>query len=460
MNTPTKKKSTSALTTVLITLFIIFCSAASQASNDVKALKHIINHKVNIEKLGVGVAAAVIENDTTSFINIGYANQATKQNVDESVYFEIGSISKTFTAMALASMVNEGKLTLTDAVQPYLPKQVTLPIYNNKPITFLSLANHTSGLPRLPNNMTFVNPENPYADYSIEDMYQFLSNYQLPREPGSTPEYSNLGMGLLGHVLSLIDKKSYQAMIQDRVLTPLEMENTFIDIPVSERKQLSQGYNDQLKPTQHWQLPALQGAGALKSTIKDMAIYLQKSMNNEVLTDDFSLTQTANASFTGANTSVGLAWIIDENSGNKILMHDGGTGGYRSFIGFNEQNNKGIVILANTAISMNKIAHAFLTNSLDSVQLNKPVTLTSEQLSQLSGEYELAPSFTLTITNNGKQLFVQATGQPKLALNSQSATEFINHAVGAKISFETNKEGKSLSLTLHQGGQSMPGVKR
>ena len=66
----------------------------------------------------------------------------------------------------------------------------------------------------------------------------------------------------------------------------------------------------------------------------------------------------------------------------------------------------------------------------------------------------------MTITNNGKQLFVQATGQPKLALNSQSATEFINHAVGAKISFETNKEGKSLSLTLHQGGQSMPGVKR
>lgn len=460
MDTKLKKKSNSTLVTILITLFIILCSAVSQASTDVKALEHIINHKINIEKLGVGIAVAVIEDDETNFINIGYANKETKQAVNNKTYFEIGSISKTFTAMALASMVNEGKLKLTDPVQLYLPKGVTLPTLNDKPITFLSLANHTSGLPRLPSNMAFAIPQNPYVDYSVEDMYQFLSNYQLPREVGSTPEYSNLGMGLLGHVLSLIDKKSYQTMIQDRVLSPLMMNETFIDIPANEYSKLSQGYNEQLMPTLHWQLPALQGAGALKSTIKDLAIYLQESMNKNTLTNEFSLTQTTSATFTAPNTSIGLAWIIDESSGNKIFMHDGGTGGYRSFIGFNEQNQKGIVILANTVIDMNKVAHAFLTSSLDTVQLNKPIKLTSEQLSKLSGEYELAPSFVLTITNNGKQLFVQATGQPKLALNSTSATEFINHAVGAKVTFDTDEQGKALSLTLHQGGQTLPGLKR
>lgn len=176
----TKNKPNTALATILITLFIIIISVnKSHASTNNEQITKIINHKLNIEKMGVGVAVVTIDGEQTKYFNFGFTKPALKQKTTSTSLFEIGSISKTFTATALASMVNEGKVKLSDPVQKYLPDEVKLPIKNNKAITLLSLANHSSGLPRLPNNMPFSDPLDPYADYTIEMMYQFLSNYQL-----------------------------------------------------------------------------------------------------------------------------------------------------------------------------------------------------------------------------------------------------------------------------------------
>ena len=212
--------------TALIVLFICITSAAnaqtSNKINNMSKISEIIQHKLAIEKQGVGVAAVIIENNQISYLNLGLAKKDPKQLVDSNTLFEIGSISKTFTAMALASMVNEGKIKLTDPAQQYLPSNVKLPIKNGKAITFLSLANHSSGLPRLPTNMPFADPLDPYADYTVDMMFEFLNSYDLLREVGEKSEYSNLGVGLLGYVLALIDNKSYQALINDRVLNNLK----------------------------------------------------------------------------------------------------------------------------------------------------------------------------------------------------------------------------------------------
>ncbi len=458
MNTP--KKHTSTVTTVLITLFICLISTLkSHAASDTNQILKIINHKISNEKMGLGVAVVVIDGDKTEFFSIGESHIESKRKVNNKTLFEIGSITKTFTATALASMVIEGKVKLDDPVQMYLPKNVQLPIKNNKPITLLSLANHSSGLPRLPTNMPVKNQLDPYADYSIELMYKFLNNHQLEYEVGTKQEYSNLGMGLLGHVLALIDNKSYQDMLTSRVLKPLTMKNTFVTVPSNQTNHLSNGHNGELKPTPLWNLNSLSGAGSIKSNIQDMAIFLKRNMDKKQLNEALSLAQTSSFEFQGNNT--GLAWIISPSKNGEIFMHDGATGGFSSFIGFNKTTNKGIVILTNTAFNMNDVGYHYLNNSLDSIRLVTPqrIKLSNEQLNKLNGKFALTPEFVLSITNEENQLFVQATGQQKLPLAAISSTEFVNNKVKVKIAFEVDSNNTALSLTMYQGGQTLPAKK-
>jgi CubicO group peptidase (beta-lactamase class C family) len=455
-----KTNRSGTLITVLITLFICLISAKnSMASTELKTIEKIITHKTSIEKQAVGVSVVIINGDKTEYLSLGLANKKSKEKISANTLFEIGSVSKTFTALALASMVREGKIKLTDPVQNHLPKQVTLPVKNGKHITFLSLSNHSSGLPRLPTNMPFSNPLNPYEDYTVEMMYEFLNDYKLPREVGEVHEYSNLAVGLLGHVLALIDNKSYQDMITDRVLTPLNMENTFVNIPASKTSLISDGHNDQLNVTEHWQLPTLAGAGALNSSATDMASYLKANMSKEQLSDEFTLSHTSTGLFGNPDTKIGLGWIILKGKDNPYYMHNGGTGGFRSFIAFDQKQQKGIVILTNSIFELDEIGHAFINNQLNKVQLTVPIHVAKEDLNKLNGKFQLVPNFVLTITNDESQLFVQATGQQKLTLTAISKTEYVNQAVKAKIIFEVNEAGKATSLTMYQGGQTLPGVK-
>lgn len=455
-----KTHRNSTLLTVFITLFICIISARNSiASTELKTIEKIINHKTNIEKQTVGVSVVLINGDQTEYLNLGFSNKKTKQKINANTLFEIGSISKTFTALALASMVKEGKIKLTDHVQNYLPEQVKLPVKNGKHITFLSLSNHSSGLPRLPTNMPFSNPLNPYADYTVDMMYEFLNDYKLLREVGEVHEYSNLAVGLLGHVLSLIDGKSYQDMVTDRVLIPLKMKNTFVNIPTSKTGLISDGHNDQLNVTEHWQLPTMPGAGALNSSATDMATYLKANISKEQLSDEFTLSQTSTASFGNPDTKIGLGWFILKGKDNPYYMHNGGTGGFRSFIAFDQKQQKGIVILTNSIFELDEIGHAYINNQLDKISLNTPVIVATEELAKLNGKFQLVPNFVLTITNDESQLFVQATGQQKLTLTAISQTEYVNQAVKVKIVFEVNEEGEAKSLTMYQGGQTLPGVK-
>jgi len=455
-----KTSKNCTLITVFITLFICIISIGnSMASTELKSIERIITHKIFVEKQAVGVSVVLINGQQTEYLSLGLANKKSKEKINADTLFQIGSISKTFTALALANMVNEGKIKLTDHVQNYLPEQVKLPVKNGKHITFLSLSNHSSGLPRLPTNMPFSNPLNPYADYTVEMMYQFLNDYKLPREVGEGHEYSNLGAGLLGHVLALIDHNSFQGMVTDRVLTPLKMLNTFVTIPALKTDLLSNGHNDQLGVTEHWQLPTLAGAGALNSSATDMANYLKANMSKELLSEDFTLSHTSTGPFGNPDTEIGLGWIIIKGKDNRYYMHNGGTGGFRSFIAFDPKQQKGIVILTNSIFELDEIGHAFINNQLDKIQLTTPISVAAEELNKLNGRFQLVPNFVLTITNDASQLYVQATGQSKLTLTAISKTEYVNQAVQARVIFEVNEEGEATSLTMYQGGQTLPGIK-
>lgn len=452
-----KKASSSTIIVVLITLIIAIASGSSSAAN--AELEKVLKHKVETEKLSVGIAVAIIENGQVSFINVGVANKETAQEIDQNTLFEIGSVSKVMTSTALATFVDEGTLKLSDPVQNYLPKSVKLPMKNDKAITFESLASHRSGLPRLPSNMQFSNPLNPYVDYTTEMMYEFLNQYTLPREVGESPEYSNLAVGLLGHTLAKIDDMNYEQMLMQRVLKPLKMKDTFVEVPRSALTRRSKGHNGNLETTDYWQLPAMAGAGAVVSDTTDMALYLKANMQQNELASAIKLTHQPTAEFGNSLTKVGLGWIIQGTADGDVYMHNGQTGGFASFIGFNPTSHKGIVILSNTSILMDEVGYSYLTNSLASLKLTTPVKVAEVELAKLIGRYELVPGFILSITHDGDKLFVQGTGQPRLPLTANSINEFVNNAVKARIQFELDANGIATSLTMYQGGQTLPGKK-
>src|ERR1700752_1980904 len=157
--------------------------------------------------------------------------------------FEIGSITKVFTTSLLQDMVDRGEVRLGDAVSQYLPKSVKVPRRGDHEITLFDLATQSSGLPRMPSNFTPRDSMNPYADYSVQQMYTFLSGYQLPRDPGAEYEYSNLGMGLLGHALSLKGRASYEELLRRRILTPLGLRETAITLTPAMRTKLAPGHD-------------------------------------------------------------------------------------------------------------------------------------------------------------------------------------------------------------------------
>src|SRR5262249_11166935 len=150
-----------------------------------------------------GIVVGVIEPGGRRVVPYGGLAKGDPRTLDGDTVFEIGSITKVFTSLLLADAVKRREVALTDPISKFLPDRVKSPERGDRAITLQDLSTHTSGLPRLPANFAPKNASNPYADYSVEDLYQFLGGYQLTRDIGTQYEYSNLGGGLLGHVLAL-----------------------------------------------------------------------------------------------------------------------------------------------------------------------------------------------------------------------------------------------------------------
>ena len=194
-------------------------AAAQRAAPPDSAIRSILQTRVETGR-AVGLVAATLDHGQSQVFTAGVSG-AQGVPLDGNTLFEIGSITKVFTASLLAEMAARGEVGLDDPVAKYLPPSVRVPSRNGKQITLLDLSTQTSGLPRMPTNFSPKDELNPYADYSVDQLYAFLSGYELTRDIGSQYEYSNLGVGLLGHALALRAGKSYEALLVERILRPL-----------------------------------------------------------------------------------------------------------------------------------------------------------------------------------------------------------------------------------------------
>jgi len=193
-------------------------------------IRQILVDRVDAQHQSVGIVVGVIGPEGRRVIAYGHLEKGDSRALDGNTVFEIGSVTKVFTSLLLADMVQRGEVKLDDPVAKYLPANVKMPDRNGKAITLIDLATHTSGLPPLPANFNPKDPTNPYADYSVDQLYQFLSSYQLTRDIGSQYQYSNLGGGLLGHVLARRAGTDYETLVRSRICDPLGMKDTRITL--------------------------------------------------------------------------------------------------------------------------------------------------------------------------------------------------------------------------------------
>ena len=243
-----------------------------RSKSDEAATKYL-HHSGN-----VGLVVGVLRGGERKVFSYGKTARVGGSAPDEQTIFEIGSATKVFTANRLADAVQRGEVKLDDPVR--LPEPVRTPSRNGRAITFRHLATHTSGLPRLPGNLfsTVKDVDNPYADYTVEDLHRFLGQCELKRDPGVGYEYSNLGGGLLGHALEHAAQRDYETAVRERISEPLGMVDTRIHLDDAQKPRFARGHSEQGKPVSNWDFPALPGGGALRSTAKDLLAYLAANL--------------------------------------------------------------------------------------------------------------------------------------------------------------------------------------
>jgi CubicO group peptidase (beta-lactamase class C family) len=436
-------------TAVLLLVAVSACAADRKAAID-QLVQPVI------ESGGApGVIVGVIEGGKAQVF--GYGKGVGDRAPDGSTEFEIGSVTNTFTTLALAAMVENKMVALEDPVRNYLPPDTIPPGKAGvAEIRLIDLATQSSGLPRQPLNMHPGDPLNPYADYTPQLLYEFLGTQTLRLNPNAPFLYGNLDMGLLGHALSLRYGKTYEQMIAELVTMPLGMSDTREALTADQLKRLTPGHDGDGKVAPNWDFNVLAGALALRSTAADLVRYVQAQIDPpEKLKSAIELAHVERRKI-GAFGAIGLAWIIKPDG--KTYWHNGGTAGYSAYISFSPERKTGVVVLVNNGgLFMDQIGdrveHLQAGEAVQPLTLHRAVTLDSKTLDEYAGAYEVVPGVRFNITRQGDRMFGQFAGQAALAMYPEAKDKFFLRIVVATVDFERNPEGQITGVVLHQGGR-------
>jgi serine-type D-Ala-D-Ala carboxypeptidase/endopeptidase len=390
---------------------------------------------------------AVVDGDKSEVVAFGKLDNGAAPDGD--TVYEIGSVTKTFTATLLAQAVLSGRVTLDTPVARLLP-DFRIPSRGSKEITLGELGMQYSGLPRLPFNLLPKDVDNPNADYDAAKLKAFLAGYQLPRDPGASYEYSNLGFGLLGYALAQLEHTTYDAVIDKEILRLLGMTMSGTVFTDDMRAHLAPGHDDTGKAARNWDFDALAGAGAIRSTANDMLRYLKANMGSDQspLAAAMKLARRPRSDIAN-NMRIGLAWVTTDKG---IVSHNGMTGGYSSFLAFTADGQRGVVILTNSAGSPDDLGFATLDVDAPLAPAYKPIVLPSASLDDYVGTYKLADKFLLNVFSMNDGLFTRATGQGVIPIFPYAPNEFFAKVGGMSLSFTRDTNGIVNGLIAHQGG--------
>ncbi len=430
----------------------VLAKSALQARIDPLVKSYLDNETI------MGLTVGVLHNGKATTIGYGRLSEKDPRRPDGNTVYEIGSMSKVFTGLLLADAVTQGRVQLDLPATELLPDGVKMPQHEKLPITLRHLATHTSGLPRLPDQFTPADWNNPYADYTVEQLHGFLNRHQLARAPGEKSVYSNLGMGLLGHLLALQTEQPYEQLLRDRITKPFGMSSTSITLSKKQRSRLALPHTADGKLSTNWDLPTLAGAGAIRSTARDMLLLAKSHLaprKNELGKAIELAWQVHQKPLATGDFAMGLAWHIARDGSTR--WHNGQTGGYHSMILISRELDAAVVLLTNTAIGeVDQLAQDILLSlvgaDVEPRGFEKSIKVSSKVMQRYVGKYQFTPNLILTVTTKDKQLFVQLTGQSALQVYARSETEWFLKVVEAEVTFNVDNQGKCQSLELFQNG--------
>ena len=417
-----------------------------------------------------GLSIGLIHPSGIEFYNYGVQNTIDKTPVSKNSIFEIGSVTKVFNSTLLAELTVDSPITLEQPLQEWVLQDWNLPSQDDVQISALHLSTHTSGLPRLPMDFVPSNMENPYADFTEDLLQPSLAITELESTPGTSVQYSNLGAGLLGYALTQYTQQSYQELLQENITNPLKMNHTSIEVSEQNKGLIAQGHDFIGNPTSDWDMPALVGMGEINSTVSDLIRFLSVQLSPPEGTLGEAIALTQQSQFERPGGSIGLGWHIGiqdwpapEIVEPTLIWHNGGTGGARSFVGFDTVNNVGFVVLNNNpspyADALGLALYQMLLGKEFSLNLPELFPMNEEQLVEHQGNYEIAPGVIFNFTPNDNHLHVQVLEEPTFPAFPISESQFLAVHAGLIFEFVRNEEGTIYQMLMHQGENIIPAPK-
>lgn len=483
-------------------------SPGADEAEEEDPVQRVLRERVDEYGQTVGVVAGIIRGINRYVYAHGTLNRGTIRRVSAMTVFEIGQLSSLYTTAMLSLMVQRGDVSLTDRVSAYLPDTLTVPATPaGRPILIEHLATHTSGLPRLPDNLVSDDPDDPLKGYSVELMYEFLARYADAQRDGQEPfldsddregddpfaeegnpsetedrydaeepfetedryAYSDLGMGLLGHVLERAAGESYDDLIRELLGNPIKLANTANAPSQSMRTYLATGHDDARRPVPAWSDTTFVGGTGLRSNLHDLMTLVSANMNiiyalPEDFTEDDSTRYHASfdslivarkpADAPGVETALG--WKVRKDArGRDIHWLTGRTNGFYAFAAFLKDWRKGVVVLSNSSASVEDIGfHLLSARNPLAPPPKKTVRMTEAAYTACTGTYAFSPEFTVDITYSAGKLYGQPPGQPRSELILESSGDFYLEEEDARITFVQDEMGYVSHFLFLQDGKT------
>jgi CubicO group peptidase (beta-lactamase class C family) len=434
---------------IVSSLLIAFLFVACHAQSVEQKIDELLTAYSNQNKLNGSVLVAQ-KGKIIYQKGFGYRNAEQKIPNDVNSIFQIGSITKQFTAAVIMELQQEGKLSVKDKLSKYFPG-----FSNGDRITIENLLTHTSGIHSYTDD-TVVMKNDVTKHYSQEQMLKLFTGYSPDFEPGSDWHYSNSGYSLLGYIIEKVEKKPYEKVVRERIFQPLSMTNSGFDFTHLSAPTKTKGYfslNPNPVPAPIVDSTIAYSAGAIYSSVGDLFKW-----DRAIYTDKVLKPEAWKAVFTPYKNKYGYGWTIDSVYGKLITAHSGGIHGYSSYILRFPQDDVAVIMFDNTSSNalgtISKNVAAILFNQPYNIPaVKKEIVVDTTILKKYVGEYELAPGFTITVFLEGKGLKAQATGQPSFDLFAEKESVFFLKVVEAKIEFVKDANGNVTEMILYQNGE-------
>ncbi len=422
-------------------------------------IQRIVDDRVVTYHDAVGLIVGVVDQTGRRLFARGPAQVGNDDTVDGNTIFEIGGVTKAFTGLLLTDMARRGEISLTEPAVKYLPAGTTLPQRGPRPITLLDFATHTSGLPRMPANVVLTDFNNPGAEMTVDQLLKSVAAYELTRDVGAGYEYSDAGYDMLGLAIADAGHADFETLLKTRIFGPLHMTNTRIAASLEEKDHMSSGYDQHLSPVPHSRIPGLMGAVGMRSTANDLLNFIAANADDTAtplataMADMLNVTRPTQYD----QRKVAIGWHVVTLHGLDIVFSNGQTEGYRAFIGFVPKTHAGVVVLSNSADTIDDIAVHLLDKDTPLRTLYREVEIKPATFDNYVGRYQINDTFFVNVTRDGNHLYVQGFGQPRAELFPNGDDQFFLRVVNAEVDFHTDSSGRATSVTLTQDGKSVIG---